>query len=77
MNVRTNRRNRGHNHRVTPEEIAARRRRNTWIAVAIVVLGSIALGSLLWWQAHRYDDYGRDLGCVFSEARGQDDHDCD
>ncbi len=77
---------RGHNGRVTgahrppetpDERAAAKRRRHTVIAVVIVVLGSIALTAVMWWQQTRHDDYGRDLGCAFSEARGQDDRDCD
>jgi hypothetical protein len=75
----------GHNDRVTgshrqpetPEELAARRRRHTAIAVAILLAGVLALGGMVWWQETRYDDYGRDVGCALSQARGQDDPDCD
>lgn len=53
------------------------RRRGLIAAVAIVVAGSIALGALLYWQATRHDQYGRDVGCALSQVQGVDSDDCD
>jgi len=54
-----------------------RHRRGLILAVVIVVVGSIALTALLYWQATRHDQYGRDVGCALSQVRGVDSDDCD